>query len=64
MPFTVKDLIDTAGIETACGSYLMQGNVASRDAVCVQRVKDAGAMLFGKTMMPEFAGSVLTESIR
>jgi len=64
VPFTVKDLIDTAGVETAFGSHLMQGNVPLRDAVCVQRMKDAGAILLGKTTTPEFAGSVLTESIR
>ncbi|MFP6705572.1 MAG: amidase, partial [Alphaproteobacteria bacterium] len=64
IPFTVKDLIDTEGIETAFGSYLMQGNVPTRDAECVRRLKAAGAILIGKTTTPEFAGSVLTESIR
>lgn len=64
IPFTVKDLIDTEGVETAFGSYLMQGNVPTRDAVCVRRLKAAGAILIGKTTTPEFAGSVLTESIR
>lgn len=64
IPFTVKDLIDTEGIETSFGSFLMQGNVPRRDAACVQRLKAAGAILIGKTTTPEFAGSVLTESIR
>lgn len=64
IPFTVKDLIDTEGMETAFGSHLMQGNVPERDAVCVQRMKAAGAILIGKTTTPEFAGSVLTESVR
>ncbi|MGZ0189143.1 MAG: amidase, partial [Alphaproteobacteria bacterium] len=64
IPFSVKDLIDTEGMETAFGSYLMQGNVPARDAECVRRLKAAGAILIGKTTTPEFAGSVLTESIR
>lgn len=64
IPFTVKDLIDTEGLETAFGSYLMQGNVPDRDAECVGRLKAAGAILIGKTTTPEFAGSVLTESVR
>jgi len=64
IPFTVKDLIDTEGLETAFGSYLMQGNVPTSDAVGVHRLKAAGAILIGKTTTPEFAGSVLTESIR
>jgi aspartyl-tRNA(Asn)/glutamyl-tRNA(Gln) amidotransferase subunit A len=64
MPSTVKDLIETAGVETAFGSPLMQGNVLSRDPVCALRMQDAGVVRLGKITVPEFAGSVLTESIR
>lgn len=64
VPFHVKDLIDTAGLETAFGSWLMEGNVPDRDAECVRRLKAAGAILIGKTTTPEFAGSVLTQSPR
>ena len=64
VPFSVKDLIDAEGLETGYGSWLMVDNIASQDALAVKRLKDAGAILIGKTTTPEFAGSVLTESIR
>ena len=44
VPFSVKDLIDTAGLETAFGSYLMAGNIPLRDAATVARLKAAGAI--------------------
>ena len=64
VPFTVKDLLDVAGMETGYGSWLMEGNVASADAEAVHRLRAAGAIPIGKTTTPEFAGSVLTESER
>ena len=64
VPFSVKDLIDANGLETGYGSWLMQGNVARDDAESVRRLRAAGAVLIGKTTTPEFAGSVLTESLR
>ena len=64
IPVTVKDLIDVAGFETGYGSWLMEGNIATADAVAVGRLREAGAIIIGKTTTPEFAGSVLTESER
>ncbi|MBT6273386.1 MAG: amidase [Chromatiales bacterium] len=64
VPFSVKDLIDVKGLETGCGSWLMEGSVAGDDAESVRRLRSAGALLIGKTTTPEFAGSVLTESLR
>lgn len=64
VPFSVKDLIDTAGLETAFGSHLMEGNVPARDAATVARLKAAGAILLGKTATPEFAHKALTTSPR
>lgn len=64
VPFSVKDLIDTAGLETAFGSQLMAGNVPARDAATVARVKAAGGILIGKTTTPEFAHKALTTSPR
>lgn len=62
--FSVKDLIDVRGLETGCGSWLMEGTTAPEDAVAVSRLRAAGAVFIGKTTTPEFAGSVLTESPR
>ncbi len=64
VPFSVKDLIDTEGLETAFGSHLMAGNIPARDAATVARLKSTGAILIGKTTTPEFAHKALTTSPR
>lgn len=64
VPFSVKDLIQTEGLETAFGSHLMAGNIPDRDAAAVARMKKAGAILIGKTTTPEFAHKALTDSPR
>jgi aspartyl-tRNA(Asn)/glutamyl-tRNA(Gln) amidotransferase subunit A len=64
IPFSVKDLVNTKGLETAFGSHLMAGNISDDDAVAVARLKDAGAILFGKTTTPEFAHKAITDSPR
>jgi aspartyl-tRNA(Asn)/glutamyl-tRNA(Gln) amidotransferase subunit A len=55
----VKDLFDTAGIRTSYGSRLYRDHVPERNAVAVQRLLDAGAVIVGKTHLPEFAWGVL-----
>jgi aspartyl-tRNA(Asn)/glutamyl-tRNA(Gln) amidotransferase subunit A len=58
----VKDLFDTAGIRTTYGSKIYGEHVPERTAPAVQRLLDAGAVLVGKTHLPEFAWSVLGQS--
>jgi aspartyl-tRNA(Asn)/glutamyl-tRNA(Gln) amidotransferase subunit A len=58
----VKDLFDTAGVRTTYGSGLYAEHVPSRTAVAVQRLLGAGAVMVGKTHLPEFAWSVLGQS--
>ncbi len=58
----VKDLFDTAGVRTTYGSHLYRDHFPERNAVAVQRLLDAGAVLVGKTHLPEFAWSVLGQS--
>ena len=60
----VKDLFDTAGIRTTYGSGLYGEHVPERNARAVQRLLDAGAVLVGKTHLPEFAWGVLGQSER
>lgn len=55
IPVGLKDLIDTAGIKTTCGSALFAERVPTQDAELVQRLKNAGAVLIGKQNMQEFA---------
>ena len=55
VPITVKDCVDTAGLRTTRGSRLFSDHVPAADASVVQRLTDAGAIVIGKTNMPEFA---------
>jgi amidase len=63
VPFTVKDSTDTARVRTTLGSRLMSRNVPDSDAVLVDRLKAAGAILVGKTNLPEFAGKAVTDNL-
>lgn len=55
IPVALKDLIDVAGVPTTAASRQLSGNVASRDAEIVTRLKQAGAVILGKTNLHEFA---------
>src|SRR5215469_2351400 len=55
IPIAVKDAIDTAGVRTTAGSELFKDRVPSEDAEVVRKLKNAGAVLLGKTNMHEFA---------
>jgi amidase len=58
LPVAHKDLVDTAGVRTVRGSPFFRDNVPTKDAVIVQRIRAAGAIMCGKTNTPEFgAGS-------
>jgi aspartyl-tRNA(Asn)/glutamyl-tRNA(Gln) amidotransferase subunit A len=58
----VKDLFDTAGVRTTYGSGIYRDHVPDQTAVAVQRLLDAGAVMVGKTHLPEFAWSVLGQN--
>ena len=60
MPIAIKDLEATAGIRTTWGSLVFKHHVPSRDAVGVGRVRQAGAVILGKTNTPEFGPSGTT----
>jgi aspartyl-tRNA(Asn)/glutamyl-tRNA(Gln) amidotransferase subunit A len=55
IPVGLKDLIDTAGVRTTCGSALFADRVPIEDAEVVRRLKHAGAVLIGKQNLQEFA---------
>ena len=52
VPMTCKESFDVAGQATTFGSPLLKYNVATADALAIQRLKTAGAVLFGKTNVP------------
>jgi aspartyl-tRNA(Asn)/glutamyl-tRNA(Gln) amidotransferase subunit A len=64
VPFHVKDVIPTKGLETAYGSHVMAGNIPNEDPTPVAQLREAGAILIGKSTTPEFASRVLTGSPR
>ena len=55
IPIGLKDLIDTAGVRTTCGSALFADRIPAEDAEVVLRLKRAGAVLLGKQNLQEFA---------
>jgi Asp-tRNA(Asn)/Glu-tRNA(Gln) amidotransferase A subunit family amidase len=60
VPVAVKDLVDIAGVVTGAGSVKLAGNRADRDAEVVARLREAGAVVVGKTRTHEFAYGVTT----
>ena len=62
VPFSVKDLLFTKGIRSTMGSAIFADQVPAEDAVPVRRLRDAGAILIGKTTTPEFGHKPLTDS--
>src|SRR3954468_13847559 len=53
VPISIKSCIDVAGMKCEAGSKLRAGNVPQSDAVLVQRLKSAGAIVLGVTNTPE-----------
>ena len=55
VPVSVKDLFDIAGTVTTAGSHVRDGQIAATDAAVVARLRQAGAVIVGKTNLHEFA---------
>ncbi len=55
IPIGIKDIIDVAGWPTKCGSPLREDRIADSDAELVTRLRNAGAIILGKTVTTEFA---------
>ncbi len=57
IPITIKDAFETAGIKTTSSHPPLANYIPSRDASVVARLKAAGAIILGKTNLPELAGN-------
>ncbi len=62
IPVAIKDNLFVAGMPASWGSLLFHDHVPENDDLCVERLRNAGAVLIGKTTTPEFALSGRTES--
>jgi len=62
LPLGVKDLEDTAGMVTSYGSIPFKDNMARGDSIQVARLKAAGAIVVGKTNVPEFGFTGFTKN--
>ena len=55
IPIGVKDIIDVAGLPTACGSKRWATKIADTDAKVVASLREAGALIMGKTVTTSYA---------
>jgi amidase len=63
IPLVIKDNIDTGDkMQTTAGSLSMEGNIASKDAFIVKKLREAGAIIIGKTNLSEWANFRSTQS--
>lgn len=62
IPVAIKDLLNVKGQSCRCASKLLEGYTAPYDATCVAKLREAGAVLFGRVNMDEFAMGASTEN--
>lgn len=62
VPYAAKDLFSTKGIETTAGSNILKGYIPEYESTVTQKLKDAGAILLGKTNLDAFAHGSSTEN--
>jgi len=55
IPVAIKDIFDTEDYPTECGSPILAGRKPDADATAVRKLRDAGAVIIGKTVTTEFA---------
>jgi amidase len=60
VPLTVKDAYEVAGMRTTCGANMFRDHVPARDAVAIQRLRAAGAIILGKSNTPQFCSDAQT----
>jgi aspartyl-tRNA(Asn)/glutamyl-tRNA(Gln) amidotransferase subunit A len=61
IPYSLKDLVDVAGVVTTAGSHVLDDRVPATDATIVTRLREAGAICIGRTNLHEFAMGTTSE---
>jgi aspartyl-tRNA(Asn)/glutamyl-tRNA(Gln) amidotransferase subunit A len=61
VPISIKDLLDIRGVPTTAASRVREGHVAERDAPAIVHLRQAGAVIIGKTNLHEFAFGTTSE---
>ncbi|MGC5403964.1 amidase [Streptomyces sp. DT225] len=62
LPLTVKDALETAGMRTTCGTPDLKDHVPDQDADAVARLREAGAIVIGKTNTPAYCQDIQTSN--
>ena len=60
LPITVKDALEVMGMRSTGGAQALADHIPERDASAVQAVRNAGAVIIGKTNVPEWSGDIQT----
>ncbi len=63
VPISIKDLTYTKGVRTTSGSRMYENFIPDHDAIIVERLKAAGAIMLGKTNTPEFGFMGITDNL-
>ncbi len=58
LPITIKDALVVAGMRSTGGATELSDNIPGRDAAVVQALREAGAIVFGKTNLPRWSGDI------
>ena len=63
IPLSIKDLVETKGIRTTFGCKIYESNIPEEDELVVKSLKEAGAVILGKTNTPAFGHKAVTDNL-